>query len=166
MQYSLCFINDWYAKAPKYSYGLCAVQSGYEEKDINAFNLWLREYCGSHEGMSFLMVVSTHEGRRSLRRKIKTDKRGRPRTEVIGPETARHIHLLLISTAHIDTQEATQKALTAYFRKRRKKRPNLNQQRIIQAHEKDLSIVPYMMRQADQVRRYGTFDFEYYDAPF
>ena len=102
------FLN-YSLNAPKYHEGLVFVQSGVEEKDVTAINMWLRRYCQKHSGLSFMIVLSTTNTKDHT---------------AAGP----HIHGLLVNEEPNEKIEEARKSITKYFRKRRKKRSNLRQQ--------------------------------------
>ena len=56
------FLN-YSLNAPKYHDGLVFVQSGTDEKDVTAMNMWLRRYCQKHKGLSFMIVSSTTDSK-------------------------------------------------------------------------------------------------------
>lgn len=134
------FLN-YSLNAPKYHDGLVFVQSGTDEKDVTAMNMWLRRYCQKHKGLSFMLVSSS------------TDSKD-------GTAAGPHIHGLLINEEPREKIEEARKSFTKYCQKRRKKRPGLKQQQTKLLN--GMSIVQYMDRQCDSERTYGDFDFDYF----
>ena len=127
--------------APMYYDGLVFVQSGVDEKDFTATNMWLRRYCQKHKGLSFMIVLSSSDS---------TD----------GTAAGPHIHGLLINEEPKEKIEEARKSITKYCQKRRRKRSNLKQQQTKLLN--GMSIVQYMDRQSDAERTYGDFDFDYF----
>lgn len=153
--------EHYYSTAPLYENGLILVQSGIEKKDIDSFVMWLRRYCNSYKGLSFLLVISTHESKGYIEKiTIRNGKVGRPKTVVVGETAEKHIHLLIVNTNADNSIKDIKKELKTYCTKRRCKRANLKRQKIQDLN--GMFIVKYMYRQADSTYRGGAFDFDYF----
>lgn len=166
MRIKLTEFEQYSANAPKYLSGLVFVQSGTEKSDIDNMAQWLRRLCKKHDGLSSMLISSNHEAKEEIERKvIHTGERGRPKTIVTGSAAVAHVHGVIINTNPNTDIKAVKKESTSYFRKRRKKRSNLKQQKIKRAWDDGLPIVSYMTRQMNETKPYmaGDFDFMYYD---
>jgi len=167
MRIKLTESEKYSADAPKYLNGLVFVQSGTEKSDIENMAQWLRRLCKKHDGLSSMLISSNHEAREKIERSvIHTGKRGRPKTIVTGSAAVAHVHGAIINENPDTDIEAVKKSIDfLYCRKRRKKRSNLNQQKIKRAWNDGLPIVSYMTRQMNETKPYmaGDFDFMYYD---
>lgn len=166
MRIKLTESEKYSADAPKYLNGLIFVQSGTENCDIENTAQWLRRLCKKHDGLSSMLISSNHEAREKIERSvIHTGERGRPKTIVTGSAAVAHVHGAIINENPDTDIEAVKEALTSYCRKRRKKRPNLKQQKIKRAWNEGLPIVSYMTRQMNETKPYmaGNFNFMYYD---
>ena len=152
---------DYYSNAPLYENGLILEQSGTEQKDIDCFVMWLRRLCDKYTGLSFILVVSTHESKGYIEKvTIRDGSIGRPKTVIKGKQAKKHIHLLIVNTNTDTNIKDVKTELKTYCTKRRSKRANLKRQRIKDL--KEMFIVKYMYRQADSTYRYGAFDFDYF----
>ena len=153
--------KNYYSNAPLYENGLILVQSGIEKKDIDCFVTWLRRFCNRNKGISFLLVISTHESKGYIRKvTIRNGKVGKPRTIVEGEKAEPHLHLLIVNTNTDNNINDVKKELKTYCTKRRCKRANLKRQKIHSLN--GMFIVKYMYRQADSTYRGGDFDFDYF----
>lgn len=166
MRIKLTEFEQYSANAPTYLNGLVFVQSGTEKSDIENMAQWLRRLCKKHDGLSSMLISSNHEAKEEIERKvIHTGERGRPKVIVTGSAAVAHVHGVIINTNPNTDIEAVNKESTSYFRKRRKKRPNLKQQKTTRAWDDGLPIVSYMTRQMNEAKPYvaGDFDFMYFD---
>jgi hypothetical protein len=167
MRISLDHFKDYTSKAPPYLNGLIFVQSGVQKKDINCLVMWLRRMCADTEGLSFMLVTSTHVSKGSVVKKtIRTGKAGRPKTVIQGKKADSHCHGLIINENANNNIDDIKMDLQTYCKKRRDKRPNLKRQKVTEAWQNNLSIVSYMVRQADSIYRYGDYDFDYFISPY
>lgn len=152
------------ANAPNYDSALQFVQSGVEDADINALKMWLRRLDNEH--IAFILTDSTTDGKDCNKEIIRNGKVGRPKKRVEGKKVKRHIHGLIISTDSSNDINEIKQSLSKYCNKRRKKRPNLKQQKIgiIKSEyvNKGLYIAKYIDRQADHEYRGGDFNFNYF----
>ena len=166
MKYSWDEIKTYTGNAPKYVNGLAFVQSGYEKKDVMALVEWLRSFCNKTEGLSFRLVISSHEAKGYIQKvQEKTGKRGRPKTVVKGNEAKPHVHLCIVNTNPLIKLSSIKEPVTKYVRKRRVKRLNLRQHKTQPLWVSNLSYVSYMDRQSDHTYRGGNFDFDYFLNP-
>ena len=166
MKFTLREIEKYTENAPQYIAGLCFVQSGIETADIKPMVMWLRRKCADNEGLSYLLVTSSHDSKKRIERGIiRTKKRGRPKMFIKGTNTERHFHGLLISTNDSLDMSAIKNSLADYCKRRRKRRPNLRQQKVTETYKNGLPIISYMYRQMDEVKPYrsGNFDFGYFN---
>lgn len=161
MRVTIDEIAEYSESAPLLINGLCFVQSGAEGKDTSALYQWLKRYCQKTDGLSFMLCQSSHESDGVSKERKKTGQRGRPKTVVTGKSAKPHIHGVLINESQNTDIEDVKESLSAYCRKRRKKRPNLNQQKIKSLS--GLQLVSYMSKQADSILSYGDFDFSYFN---
>ena len=167
MRVNLNDYRDYTSNAPPYENGLIFVQSGVEKKDIDCLVMWLRRLCEANEGLSFMLVTSTHESKGNIQKTtVRTGKAGRPKTVVQGKKAKKHIHGLIVNESTDTDIQGVKKDLQAYCKKRRKKCTNLKTQKITEVWQGNLSIVKYMERQADSIHSYGDFDFEYFTSPY
>ena len=151
------------ANRPKYYGGIIFAQSGIEEKDVNCLNTFLRRLCNNSEGLSFVLVSSSTKSKDCHSKKICTKKVGRPKRVIVGQKCTPHIHCLVISQNANISSKHLKDAVKPYLSKRSNKRANIKQHKIKSAWLDALPIYSYMLKQADTVRRYGDFDFDYYD---
>lgn len=146
--------------APSFQNGLIIVQSGVEQKDIDSLVTWLRRLCSKTSGISFLLVVSSHESSGCFSVSVHTGKAGKPKRIIKGKEAVPHYHCLIINVSKETSIEAVKCQISRYLNKRRSKRTNLKRQKIQRVEE--MFFVKYMHRQADKTYRSGTFDFDYF----
>ena len=149
--------ENYIQNAPQF-YGIQFVQSGVESQDVKALLMWLRRLSEKQE-LSFLLCDSTTEHACS-RAVIRTGKRGRPRTKVIGDSAVRHVHGMIGSSdSEIDIKDL-QKTTSEYLKARQKKRKNLKQRKVSKVT--DMFYPKYIHKQADHEYSAGDFDFEYF----
>ena len=146
--------------APSFENGLIIVQSGVEQKDIDSLVTWLRRLCGKTSGISFLLIVSTHDSEGCFSLTVHTGKAGRPKRIIKGKRAVPHYHCLIINVSKGTSIEAIKCKVSHYLNNRRSKRTNLKRQKIQRIEE--MFFVKYMLRQADSTYRGGTFDFDYF----
>ena len=160
-------IKEYTDNAPPYIDGFIFVQGGLYAEDEKCLDRKLRRLCDDYEGLSFLLIISTHESKGNIVKvKIKTGKPGRPKTVVEGKVVEKHCHGLLINENPDTDIDDVREELNKYFKKRRAKRPNLKQQKTKEVWQNNLSIVKYMDRQSDNTHTYGGFDFDYFRNPY
>lgn len=162
MRINIANMNNLYTNAPTYNDGLMLVWSGIDQNDFDSINMKIRRIIKDSSGLSYLLVLSTHESKGAYKEKCNTGKAGRPITIVKGEQAVKHCHGLIISeNTDIDINK-TKKDLTSFCRKKRKRKPYLKQQKIKKVWNDGLPITRYMCNQADKIRRGGSFDFDYY----
>lgn len=167
MRISLDDVRKYTDSAPLYKDGLIFVQSGVEKKDVDCLLMWLRRLCTDNDGLSFTLITSTHESKGRIEKaKVKTGKVGRPKTVVRGTKAEKHCHGLIINENEDTNISEVKEKLQDYCKKRRKKRPNLKTQKIMNVWQGNLSIVKYMERQADSTHSFGNFDFDYFKSSY
>ena len=161
MIFKIADFEQYTRDAPQYIDGLIFVQSGIEKEDTSCLLMWLRRLCKSTEGLSFMLITSSHDSKRKTERKIiRSGKVGRPKTVMTGKKAEKHVHGLIVNENNETEIDAVKKELGSYCIKRRKKRPNLKRQKIQELN--GMAIIPYMYRQSDSEHQYGTFDFDYF----
>jgi len=156
--------------APPFVNALHIVQSGIidTKEDVLPIVKKFARLCQSVDGLSFMLITSTHDSHDLKhpieRHVIKTGKRGRPKVVTLGTRVEKHYHALFVNENSRNDIDEIKEDLTKYLRLRRKKRPNLKQQKIKTLTD-SLPIVAYMLRQMDEAKPYqsGTFDFAYFD---
>jgi hypothetical protein len=147
--------------APKYKDGLIFVQSGIEKEDTTCLVMWLRRLCQNTDGLSYMLVTSSHDSKDAIEKEvIHTGKVGRPRTVVHGSDSEKHCHGLIVNESDSVCIDEVKDRLSAYCKKRRKKRASLKRQKTMPL--KGMQIVSYMNRQSDSEYKYGSFDFDYF----
>lgn len=158
--------DNYTAKAPPYLNGLLFVQSGIKDEDIKPVVMWLRRTCESTDGLSFMLITSTHDSRYPIERVcIRSGKAGRPKWIVKGRKAKRHYHGLIINESEANDINDIKESLGTYLSKLKRKRPHLTRHKIMFARTDGLPIVKYMTRQMDESKpySYGDFNFDYYD---
>lgn len=163
-------VAQYTKNAPPFVDALHIVQSGVEDTDLDVKPIVkkLHRLCESTEGLSSMLITSTHDShdlKNPLEKEvIRTGKRGRPKVVTLGTKVEKHYHALIVNENSRNDIEAIKEDLTKYLRLRRKKRPNLKQQKI-KILTDCLPIVAYMLRQMDETKPYqsGTFDFAYFN---
>lgn len=153
--------------APTYIDGLIFIQSGVEKSDIDALKMRLRRLCADNEGLSFMLITSSHESKGKIKKvTIRTGKPGRPPTVVKGKKAVNHCHGLIVNENISNDIQVIKKVLQTYFKMHRRKRSDLKRPQIMDAWKNNLSIIKYMARQSDETFRAGTFNFDYFLSEF
>lgn len=163
MRITLADCINYSKDAPTYNNGFMFEQSGTEREDVTCLVMWLRRLCRRYDGLSYLLVTSSHVSTGNIKRKtVKTGKVGRPKRIIVGKPSCNHVHGLIISEAEETDFKTVKKEFSDYCTKRRKKRPKLKRQKVVDVWKNSLPIIKYMHRQADSIFKYGTFDFDYF----
>ncbi len=163
------YLNDFrkYSEnAPKYKDGFIFVQSGVNDADIQSTNMWWRRECQKYEGLSFMMITSTHDSKGKLDRRILYNgKPGRPKVVLTGDPAERHIHGCIINENEETDIKKVKEEWRIRSKKHRKSRPHLKRQKTMDVWSNCLPIISYMTRQMDEVKpyKYGGFDFDFFN---
>lgn len=166
MQINLNDFREYTDNAPTYKNGFIFVQSGVNDADIQSTYVWWRRRCEKYEGLSFIMISSTHDSKGKLERKtLRTGKPGRPIVVLEGEPAERHIHGCIINENDETDIKEVKKEWQDQSKKHRKTRPHLKRQKTKDVWSNCLPIVSYMTRQMDETKPYkgGSFNFAYFD---
>lgn len=166
MQIDLNDIRRYTENAPTYKDGIIFVQSGVTDADIKSTNMWLRRECQKYEGLSFMLISSSHDSKGNLERKtIRTGKPGRPKVVLEGEPAERHIHGCIINENEETDIKEVKKDWQKHSKKHRRSRSYLKRQKTMDVWSNCLPIVSYMTRQMDETKpyKYGGFDFAYFN---
>jgi hypothetical protein len=150
---------EYVANAPTYDSALEFVQSGVQSADVTALKMWLRRYINDKE-LAFCLADSTTDSTNCKKVTIKTGSVGRPKKQVQGIKVDRHLHGVIVTKDKSTDINTVKSDLTEYCNKRRKKRPNLKQQKT--AVVSGMYIAKYIDRQSDHTYIGGDFDFDYF----
>ena len=159
MRFSIKRLLELYENHPKYSDGFIFKWSGIERNDARNISQALRRLTEENPNLNYLLTVSYNKNT-AERQKIKTEKRGHPKTVVFGEPAKPHLHGVLIQKTGDITK--ARRNFQIQCQKYRRRHPNMKQQKTMPVWKDGLPIVYYSCKQATEIHRSKGFDFLYF----
>lgn len=156
-------LTDWidFYRLPSNVYSLELFVTQLTPKEYFGFVEKLRYYT-KKDGVSYLSVFSTTSSESAKVVITHTQKRGRPRKEIVGEKVAGHSHTIIMGTPEksaYSTAKIIKKSVDKKYQKRVMKIVSLGRDT-----DHTYNMIGYCFRQAEIVRSGGNFDFKaYYD---
>ncbi len=143
---------------PSVLYNLEIYRTNLSNADIYSIEHTLRRYIEKYPYVSFLMAISNVKSSSCYKKVIRTGKRGRPKTEVLGLHKPLHLHIIAIG----DDKHSAH----AYMRKVKaviEKRIGNGNTRIISKGKESAGFIGYCCKQSKPIKTGGKFNFaDYY----
>ena len=159
MRFSIKRLLELYENHPKYSDGFIFKWSGIEKNDFYNIRKILNELTNKNPDLNFYLVASYHQNT-AERQRIKTKKRGQPRTVIHGEPAKPHLHGVLIQKYGDITK--VRRNFQSKCRSYRGRHPNMKQQKTTPVWKDGLPIVYYSIKQASKTGKSKGFDFLYF----
>ena len=148
-------------KLPSVLYNLEIYKVNLSTRDLYSIENTFRRYRKQFPHVSYLIVFSDVESNNCRKIEMKTGKRGRPKTIVLGYPKAPHIHIAVIGDENNSASEYMKK-----IKKAVNKRLGGGMCEIVSKGVNAGGFINYCLKQAKSIKIGGKFNFKKYKNPF